>query len=73
MAQCLVVAAGGQTRAPVGQQGVERFAQLAAGGTRSGLAKAAEQGAQVDQLLQPLLQQFPVAVPAVLLGQALAA
>ena len=50
MAQCLVVAAGGQTRAPVGQQGVERFAQLAGGGTRSGLARAAEQGAQVDLL-----------------------
>ena len=64
---------GRQARAPVGQQRIQRLAQRVAADPRCGLAEAAEQGAQVDQLLQPLLQQFPVAGEAVLLGQPLAA
>src|SRR5690606_24620646 len=69
----LILPAGRQARAPVGEQRVQRLAQSVGGCPRGGLTEAAQQGAQIDQLLQPLLQQFPVAGVAVLLGQALAA
>ena len=42
-------------------------------GTRRGLTEAAKQRAQTNQLFQPLDQQTPVAIEAVLLGQPLAA
>ncbi len=72
LADRFVVLAGFDAWAPVLDQRVEQLAQFTAAGARCGLAEAAEQGAQVDQLLQPLAEQFPVAVEAVLLGQALA-
>ena len=53
-------------------QHIEQFAQLSAAGTWGGLAEAAEQGAQFDELLQPFAQQLPAAIEAVLLGQSLA-
>src|SRR5690606_2890855 len=69
----LVVTTGQRARTPVGQQRVEAFTQAAAAGAWRGLAKTAEQSAQLDQLLHPVDQQAPVAIEAVLLGQALAA
>ncbi len=71
--QVVVGAAVLQARAPVCQQRIQGRAQLVGAGARGGLAEAGEQGTQVGQLLQPLLQQFPVAIPALLFGQALAA
>ena len=59
--------------APVFQQCVEGGAQRVGGLAWRGLAEAADQGAQVDQLLHPILQQTPVAIETVLLGQTLAA
>ncbi len=55
------------------QQGVEGYAQVVGRLARRRLAQAAGQGTQLDQLLDPVLQQAPVAIEAILLGQALAA
>ncbi|KPB87179.1 Uncharacterized protein AC504_2922 [Pseudomonas syringae pv. maculicola] len=60
-------------RSPVFQQGVQRGTQLRGRGPWGGLAKAAGQGTQLGEHLDPVLQQTPVTVETVLLGQTLAA
>ncbi len=72
LAHPLIVLTGFDSRTPVLDQHIEQFAQLSAAGTWGGLAEAAEQGAQFDELLQPFAQQLPAAIEAVLLGQSLA-
>src|SRR5690606_12655777 len=72
LADILVGLAGFDARSPVIDQAVKQLAQFAAAGARCGLAEAAEQGAQFDQVLQPLFKQLPVALETILFGQALA-
>ena len=72
-ANVFIVVTGLDQRAPVFQQRIQGAAQFAGGLARRGLTEAADQGAQLAEVLDPVLQQAPVAIEAVLLSQALAA
>ena len=67
----LNVLTGFDSRTPV-PISISSSSRSSAACTWGGLAEAAEQGAQFDELLQPFAQQFPAAIEAVLLGQSLA-
>ncbi|MND97790.1 hypothetical protein D3C80_901200 [compost metagenome] len=72
-AHVFIVQAGLDQRAPVFQQGIEGDTQIVGRLTRSGLAQAADQRAHFREAFDPVLQQAPVTVEAILLGQTLAA
>ena len=73
LTQLRILLARQQQRTPILEQRIQCFAQRMTAGARGCLAQTAQQGSQIGQLLQPLFEEFPVAIETVLLGQSLAA
>ncbi|MNQ95014.1 hypothetical protein D3C85_1105540 [compost metagenome] len=73
LAHVFIVHTGLNQRTPVFEQGIQCDAQVVGRLARCRLAEAGDQRAQFGEVLHPVQQQAPVAIEAILLGQALAA